>query len=57
MKEWFFSKTLWFNAISISLGLIDVLLGQNFIDPSMHLMLNSTGNFLLRFFTTQPLTK
>lgn len=55
MKKWHESKTLWFNLVTIFLGLIS-LIDQTFsIDPQLLGLVNGFGNVVLRFLTKEPI--
>jgi len=56
-KRWYASKTLWFNVITIMLGILQVVTDVYPIDPALLAMLMGIGNVLLRFFTTTKLVK
>lgn len=51
------SKTLWFNALVAVAGLAinSGLVGHLPVSPGTQLAIVGAGNFILRFFTTQPL--
>lgn len=53
-KKWFLSKTLWFNIITIALGVVDVVSGVYVINPEYIALVNGVGNVLLRMVTSEP---
>ncbi len=53
-KKWFLSKTLWFNLLTIALGVVDVVSGVYVINPEYIALINGVGNVLLRIVTTEP---
>ena len=55
-KQWYLSKTLWFNAISITLLGVEAYAQVYVLNPQLHLFLTALGNAILRFMTQQPIT-
>ena len=56
-KRWFMSRTLWFNAVTILLGVVEVVSGVYPVDPAALGLIVGIGNVLLRFVTEYKLTK
>ena len=56
-KPWYLSRTLYFNAITLTLGIVDVVAGLGVVDPSILALVMGVGNVLLRFVTEYKLTK
>jgi hypothetical protein len=56
-KDWYLSKTLWFNVLSIAGQIIAVLSGVVESPTVMAQLAVATGiiNMLLRFVTTKPI--
>lgn len=45
------SKTMWFNAITLALGVLEVINGVYLVDSQHLLLINGIGNLLLRYVT------
>jgi len=57
MKKHFLkSKTLWFNAITIAIGIAEVLGDIDFIPAKSLILIIGIGNLLLRVITSEQLT-
>lgn len=56
MKSWYFSRTVWFNVLSIGVLAVDHLAGTNVIPKEAATILIPLLNIGLRFVTTQPIT-
>lgn len=54
-KPWWQSRTLWFNAIGLTLMTVQALSGANVIPPEYAVPALAVGNAVLRFVTTQPI--
>ncbi len=55
MKKWYHSKTIWFNLITIALGILGAVNDVYPVDPKMLALVNGIGNVFLRFLTTQKI--
>jgi len=56
MKSILKSKTLWFNVITIAIGLVEVITKTYPIDPQALAFIMGFGNFLLRLLSGDALT-
>lgn len=56
MKKWYQSKTIWFNLITIALGIFGVINDVYSIDPKLLALINGIGNVFLRFLTDQKIS-
>lgn len=61
VKAWWTSKTLWFNVITLALQLVNVLTTSTIFADKVQVLevltlIQTVGNILLRFTTTQPLS-
>lgn len=45
------SKTMWFNIITLALGVLEVINGVYLVDSQQLLLINGVGNLLLRYVT------
>ena len=55
-KPWYTSKTLWFNIVTLALGIVQ-LVSDVYIIPEDYLaLILGVGNLVLRFLTSKPLT-
>lgn len=57
MKKWYQSKTFWFNAITIAVGVIGEL-SQLFPvsqHPKLYVSVMGVGNIILRYLTKEPI--
>ena len=54
-KKWFFSKTIWANAVSLVLILIDHFAGMKLIPADVAAAAVAALNVLLRIVTKQPI--
>lgn len=57
MKKWYQSKTFWFNAITVSVGIIGEL-SQLFPvsqHPKLYVSVIGVGNIILRYLTKEPI--
>jgi len=50
------SKTMWFNVITLTLGILEVLNGVYIVDAQQLLLINGVGNLLLRYVTDTAVT-
>lgn len=50
------SKTMWFNVITLALGVLEVLSGVYLLDSQQLLLVNGVGNLLLRYITDTAIT-
>ncbi len=57
MKKWYLSKTLIFNVLSFGLLVVEKISGTQYLDSATAATVIALGNFVLRFFTTKPVTK
>lgn len=48
------SKTLYFNLLTIALGVLEVYTGVYYVDPQLLALINGVGNVVLRFVTSEP---
>lgn len=60
-KVWWTSKTLWFNVITLLLDIVVALQGSVVLQDKANVIMilslvQTTGNVILRFISTQPLT-
>lgn len=55
IKQFYHSKTFWFNVITILIGIIEVLTKQYPLDPTILASIIGIGNLLLRFLDGQPI--
>ena len=55
MKKWYLSKTVWFNIITLTLGLFAVVNDVYPVDPEYLALFNGIGNVFLRFLTKEPI--
>ena len=53
-KPWWQSKTLWFNALGLSIVTVQALAGTEVLSPGITVPVLAIGNAILRFVTTQP---
>lgn len=51
VKSWLLSRTLWFNVITLFLGVIEVVSGVYYIPVEILGLINGIGNLILRFLT------
>lgn len=56
-KDWYTSKTMWFNLVSALLELSQHLAGLHVIPDEYMLYITLVGNFVLRFLTTGAVNK
>jgi hypothetical protein len=54
-KQWFQSKALWFNIITIAIGFVEVISKTYPISPEMLAIIMGVGNIILRFLTGEPI--
>lgn len=54
-KQWYASKTLWFNVITIILGVVQVITKTYPIETEALALIMGVGNMLLRILDGQPL--
>ena len=47
---------MWFNAITLALGVLEVLNGVYVVDAQQLLLVNGVGNLLLRYVTDTAVT-
>lgn len=57
MKKWYRSRTVWFNIITIALGVVQVVSDVYAIPTDMLALVNGVGNVLLRFLTSSSIEK
>ena len=50
------SKTMWFNVITLTLGILEILNGVYLVDTQQLLLINGVGNLLLRYVTDAAVT-
>jgi len=50
------SKTIWFNLITLALGVLEILNGVYMVDAQQLLLVNGVGNLLLRYVTDTAVT-
>ena len=50
------SKTMWFNAITLALGVLEIINGVYLVDSQQLLLINGVGNLLLRYVTNTAVT-
>jgi len=50
------SKTVWFNLITLALGVIEILNGVYVVDAQQLLLVNGVGNLFLRSITDTAVT-
>ena len=55
-KEWFKSKTFWFNALTVGLGIVEVVSKTYPIPPQILALINGFGNMFLRMITNEVIT-
>jgi len=55
IKQWYTSKVLWFNIITILIGVIQVISKTYPIDTEVLAVIMGIGNMLLRILDGQPL--
>ena len=56
-KHWWLSKTAWVNIVAAAAILIQVATGEAWIDAELQSAIIVIINFILRFFTKQPIGK
>ena len=56
-KKWYVSKTVWFNVITATLGVVQVLSGTIAIPTEVLTAIVGIGNVLLRLVTTDGIEK
>jgi len=56
MKNFFASKTVWFNVLVFAIGGFEALGSVSVLSPEILLAISTVGNFLLRFVTDKKLT-
>lgn len=56
MKKWYTSKTIWFNIITIVLGIIQVISNSYAIPSEILATINGVGNLILRVITSTSIT-
>lgn len=54
-KNWWKSKTLWFNFVVLVIGVVEVVTQVYVIPPDVLVLVDGVGNVLLRFLTTDPI--
>ena len=47
---------MWFNAITLALGVLEVINGVYLVDSQQLLLINGVGNLLLRYVTNTAVT-
>lgn len=52
MKKWYQSKTLWYNIVTIALGIVQVVSDVYIIPTEILTLVNGIGNVVLRFLTS-----
>lgn len=57
MKKWYTSKTLWFNIVTISLGMVQVVSDVYAVPTDILALVNGVGNVVLRFLTSTGIEK
>jgi hypothetical protein len=55
IKVWYGSKTLWFNVVTILLGVVQVVTDVYPIPTEYLALIMGTGNVLLRFITSKKI--
>ena len=55
-KEFYQSKTFWFNVLTIGLGIIEVITKTYPVSPEILVLINGVGNLFLRMLSGQPIT-
>lgn len=55
-KEFYKSKTFWFNVVTILIGVVEVISNTYPIDPQVLLLINGLGNLFLRLLSGDPIT-
>ena len=50
------SKTMWFNVITLTLGILEILNGVYLVDTQQLLLINGVGNLLLMYVTDTAVT-
>jgi len=50
------SKTMWFNVITLTLGILEVFNGVYLVGAQQLLLINGVGNLLLRYVTDTAVT-
>ncbi len=55
-KQWWQSKTLWLNVISLALVVVQGLQGEAWLRPEYQVVILAVLNASLRFITSKPLT-
>lgn len=55
MKKWYTSKTIWFNVITVALGIMQVVSDTYPIPTEALSMIIGVGNVVLRFLTTNSI--
>lgn len=53
-KPWWESKTIWVNAILLTIAILGVFLDYKVIDPQIVSIASAILNVVLRFVTTEP---
>tara|TARA_R100000750_G_C2275069_1_gene68997 strand:+ start:59 stop:250 length:192 start_codon:yes stop_codon:yes gene_type:complete len=54
-KAWFRSKTLWWNFITLVLGVVEVYSGVYYVPTDVLALVNGAGNVFLRMVTDSKL--
>ena len=57
MKKWYYSKTMWFNVLSISLIIAQYMNDVHIIPLELQAPIMAIINILLRYVTNQPIQK
>ena len=52
MKKWYLSKTVWFNILTVALGIMQIVSEIYVIRPDVLALAMGIGNFLLRFMSS-----
>lgn len=58
MKSWYLSKTLWFNIITLIIGIIGQateIFPMDAQTAKVFALIIAAGNFILRFMTSEPI--
>lgn len=53
MKKWYRSRTIWFNIITILVGMIEVITPLNILPIEMITLIGGIGNLCLRTITME----
>jgi hypothetical protein len=53
-KRWWESKTIWVNAILLTIAILGVFLDFKVLDPEVVAIASAILNVILRFVTTEP---